>query len=86
MRWAVEHLRNEMDLLVYKAVYYFIHYAIRAFAKAMSAIHLSEIFVCLLDLVLTIDKLSRGRYSTLQLMESKISPSISVEKIEYFIE
>ena len=35
MRWQWNILRNEMDLPVYKAVYYFIHYAIRAFAKAM---------------------------------------------------
>lgn len=33
--WQWNILRNEMDLPVYKAVYYFIHYAIRAFAKAM---------------------------------------------------
>ena len=35
MRWQWNILRNEMDLPVYKAVYYFIHYTIRAFAKAM---------------------------------------------------
>ena len=35
MRWQWNIVRNEMDLPVYKAVYYFIHYAIRAFAKAM---------------------------------------------------
>ena len=32
-QWNI--LRNEMDLPVYNAVYYFIHYAVRAFAKAM---------------------------------------------------
>lgn len=35
MRWQWNILRNEMDLPVYKAVYYFIHYAVRAIAKAM---------------------------------------------------
>ena len=35
MRWQWNILRNEMALLVYKAVCYFIHYAVRAFAKAI---------------------------------------------------
>lgn len=35
MNWQWNILRNEMLLPVYKAVYYFIHYAVKAFAKAM---------------------------------------------------